>query len=163
LIEAAEAQGFEAATIEGGRRMDPDIRNNWRTFIKDDNLADELWLRTQSLLPRKVKGWQIVGLYESIRFYRYENEQRFAPHYDGPTVRARDEKSFLTFMVYLNDDCEGGETVFFERDGTERFRVEPEAGAALVFDHAQFHEGAAVTRGRKYVLRTDVMYWRRDT
>ena len=29
---------------------------------------------------------------------------------------------------------------------------------ALIFDHFLLHEGAAVTRGRKYVLRSDVMY-----
>jgi hypothetical protein len=31
---------------------------------------------------------------------------------------------------------------------------------ALVFVHEQLHEGAAVESGRKYVLRTDVMYVR---
>jgi hypothetical protein len=29
---------------------------------------------------------------------------------------------------------------------------------ALVFDHGLIHEGAAVTDGVKYVLRSDVMY-----
>jgi len=29
---------------------------------------------------------------------------------------------------------------------------------ALVFVHQQLHEGASVLNGRKYVLRTDVMY-----
>jgi hypothetical protein len=29
---------------------------------------------------------------------------------------------------------------------------------ALVFLHLQLHEGAPVVEGRKYVLRTDVMY-----
>jgi hypothetical protein len=29
---------------------------------------------------------------------------------------------------------------------------------ALVFVHRQLHEGALVLQGRKYVLRTDVMY-----
>ena len=34
----------------------------------------------------------------------------------------------------------------------------PERGKALVFYHRQLHEGMPVVRGRKYVLRTDVMY-----
>jgi prolyl 4-hydroxylase len=29
---------------------------------------------------------------------------------------------------------------------------------ALLFDHHLLHEGAAVMSGRKYVLRSDVMY-----
>ncbi len=37
-------------------------------------------------------------------------------------------------------------------------RVQPQRGKALIFAHRQLHEGAAVVRGRKYVLRSDVMY-----
>ena len=36
--------------------------------------------------------------------------------------------------------------------------MRPEWGKALVFYHRQLHEGLPVVRGRKYVLRTDVMY-----
>ena len=35
-------------------------------------------------------------------------------------------------------------------------------GKALVFLHLLLHEGAPVTGGRKYALRTDVMYRRLD-
>ena len=36
--------------------------------------------------------------------------------------------------------------------------VLPRTGSALIFTHPVLHEGCEVTRGRKYVLRTDVMY-----
>jgi hypothetical protein len=36
--------------------------------------------------------------------------------------------------------------------------VTPETGLGLLFDHYLLHEGAAVTSGRKYVLRSDVIY-----
>jgi len=36
--------------------------------------------------------------------------------------------------------------------------VTPAAGKLLVFRHDILHQGAAVTSGRKYVLRSDVMY-----
>jgi hypothetical protein len=36
--------------------------------------------------------------------------------------------------------------------------IRPERGMALGFYHLQIHEGAPVIHGRKYVLRTDVMY-----
>lgn len=58
----------------------------------------------------------------------------------------------LTFMVYLNEDFEGGRTEF----GWEV--VAPATGTALVFPHRRRHRGAVVSAGRKYVLRTDVMY-----
>ena len=58
----------------------------------------------------------------------------------------------LTFMVYLNDEFEGGETTI------EKLDVQPEKGLALLFFHHVRHKGQPVVRGRKYVLRTDVMY-----
>lgn len=36
--------------------------------------------------------------------------------------------------------------------------VQPNEGMALVFMHSIWHEGAVVRNGKKYVLRTDVMY-----
>ena len=69
----------------------------------------------------------------------------------------------MTFMIYLNDGMTGGETRFFmdmERALKQRpyLSVRPEEGLALVFLHSIWHEGAVVQSGRKYVLRTDVMY-----
>ena len=66
-------------------------------------------------------------------------------------------------MVYLNDVAAGGETRFFAgmQDAFQRrpyLTVAPRAGTALVFVHRIWHEGAAVTAGEKFVLRTDIMY-----
>jgi hypothetical protein len=40
-------------------------------------------------------------------------------------------------------------------------RVTPKTGMALLFHHPILHRGDPVIAGRKYVLRTDVMYGRR--
>jgi len=61
-------------------------------------------------------------------------------------------------MVYLNEEFTGGETKFYQDDRTLRVTVSPKRGMALVFAHFQLHEGAPVVDGRKYVLRTDVVY-----
>jgi hypothetical protein len=63
-------------------------------------------------------------------------------------------------MVYLSGVEEGGETNFYRPGGVLQFAIRPSPGKALVFDHRRLHEGAAVRQGRKYVLRTDVMYRR---
>ena len=55
-------------------------------------------------------------------------------------------------MVYLNDGFEGGETSFNHID------VVPKRGMALFFIHQIKHKGQSVSQGRKYVLRSDVMY-----
>ncbi|THI92738.1 MAG: hypothetical protein CAF41_000005 [Nitrospira sp. CG24A] len=73
------------------------------------------------------------------------------------------EESQLTFMIYLNEGMTGGETRFFA-DMEQTFlqhpylSVEPKEGMALVFMHSIWHEGAVVSSGEKYVLRTDIMY-----
>jgi hypothetical protein len=38
--------------------------------------------------------------------------------------------------------------------------VKPKQGMGLLFHHPLLHRGDAVAAGRKYVLRTDVMYER---
>jgi len=85
---------------------------------------------------------------------------------NGTQVR---QHSFLTLLIYLNDDYEGGETLFYSNDDhcryqrgndgkTPRFTIKPNAGQALINIHNIVHEGSQVTHGVKYVLRTDVLF-----
>ena len=116
-------------------------------------MADELWQKICLLVPN-MEGWEPVGLNERFRFYRYEFGQQFKRHMDGPHRRSEDEQSWVTMIIYLNDDFEGGATQFI--DPFEM--VNPKEGSMLMFKHRQLHQGDPVTKGRKYVLRTDVMY-----
>jgi prolyl 4-hydroxylase len=125
-------------------------------MVDDVARAVELWARVEHALPRVRGGARVVGLNERFRFYRYEVGQYFRWHRDGAFTRSALERSQLTLMFYLNDDFEGGATEF--DDGLV---VRPRRGSALFFAHPVRHQGAPVTCGRKYVLRTDVMY-RRD-
>lgn len=78
-------------------------------------------------------------------------------------------QSHFTFLIYLNEDFEGGCTKFFmpgTHDGNSAlfgFPVRPQMGSVLVFPHgncemALLHEGSPVTKGCKYVVRTEVLY-----
>jgi hypothetical protein len=60
-------------------------------------------------------------------------------------------------LVYLNDDFRGGETAFLDEDENVLSEVAPVAGMALVLRQDVYHMAAAVTKGVKYLLRTDVM------
>ena len=68
--------------------------------------------------------------------------------------------------VIFFDDFEGGSTSFRDDDVLYRessfglLSVTPEKGMALLFHHPIVQRGDMVTEGRKYVLRTDVMYER---
>ena len=156
MIERAERIGFGIATINAweGPRVDPKVRNNDRVMLDDASLAAELWSRVRERISPLRGGRQVRGLNERFRFYRYAPGQKFAWHSDGPFQRENGEISLLTFMIYLNDGYRGGATRF------EWTEVEGKAGMALVFEHGLTHEGAELTEGLKYVLRSDVMFGR---
>jgi predicted 2-oxoglutarate/Fe(II)-dependent dioxygenase YbiX len=156
LIARIEGLGCIPAPITTGAGfvMRPDIRNNTRVVIDDTALASQLFERVAAQVPAVLAGCDVVSANERLRCYRYERGQRFAPHYDGAFVRNAQERSRLTFMVYLNDDFDGGTTNFLDLEK----RVEPHAGMALLFQHQLLHEGSEVTSGVKYVVRSDVMY-----
>jgi predicted 2-oxoglutarate/Fe(II)-dependent dioxygenase YbiX len=136
--------------------MRKDVRDNQRILLDDPDLSSDWWERAKDLLVEERFGWKAVGLNERSRFYRYDFGQRFAPHTDGCFERDKGEQSHFTILVYLNDGFEGGATVFHE--SRDSLLVWPQAGKALVFYHRHVHEGMLVARGRRYVLRTDVMY-----
>jgi prolyl 4-hydroxylase len=165
LIDRGEAIGFEAASVAmaSGPRVLPSVRNNDRATFDDPTLADWLWQRVKEHVPAEIGGATAAGLNERLRFYRYDPSQRFNAHRDGAVERSPGERSRLTFMVYLNERAEGGQTVFYSEERAGGIRkvvasVEPRMGMGLFFAHDWWHEGAKVLSGRKYVLRTDVMY-----
>ncbi len=154
LILFSEYRGYEEATVSlsSGAKMMKGIRNNYRLLYQDEGLAHRYWELLHPFCPEQIDYFEAIGLNEQFRFYRYESSQRFKRHIDGRFRRSDTEESRITFMVYLNENFEGGETQFDE------VSIQPKTGTALCFIHEQKHEGRPVTEGVKYVLRTDVMY-----
>jgi len=133
----------------------PIYRDQDRVVVDDEAVADDLFRRLRPQLPERMGSLQLVGLNPRLRMYRYVPGQRFAPHTDH-WYRPDDRRITLhSVLVYFNDDFAGGETRFSEP--IERTIV-PRRGAALVFQHKLRHEGCEVRGGRKYAMRTDVMY-----
>lgn len=145
-----------AATVNRaeGRAVDRRVRNNELALVDDAALARALFDRLRPDLPERLMGMTLTGLKERMRCYRYRVGEYFGPHGDQSYPGGPGERSLLTLMIYLNDDFEGGQTAFLELDKV----IEPRRGRALLFQHMVLHEGRAVTRGIKYVLRTDVFY-----
>ena len=162
LIARAEARGFSptAGTYPGR------YRDNDRVVFDDPALAADLFARIRAVIPARVDGdgrrWQAVGCNPRFRCCRYAHGQAFSMHRDGAYVRSADERTWATCQIYLNDDRDftGGATRFYHdsRAADPAFAVLPETAKAIIFDHDRWHDGAAVTRGVKYVLRSDVMF-----
>lgn len=161
LIGFSESSGFEPATVHtaGGQHLLEDWRNNMRVIVDDTERASWLWQRAQSYVPEIIDGRQATGVNERLRFYRYDSGQQFDWHTDGYFLRENGEQSYLTFMVYLNGDMDGGETSFSDLPfSPSELTVTPATGLALFFTHMLNHKGEPVKKGRKYVLRSDIMY-----
>mmetsp|Transcript_10999 Transcript_10999/g.19997 ORF Transcript_10999/g.19997 Transcript_10999/m.19997 type:complete len:527 (-) Transcript_10999:94-1674(-) len=180
-------------------------------WLADAALQGTLWKRVRQYLPQELAGERLAGLNCRWRLYRYDKGGVYRPHVDGawPGSGLDPEGKYvfdyfgnrwsrLTFLVYLNDDFEGGETTYYtssreslkqqqpdkgnskdnkgsskdsskkgEGDNTVSFLeargVRPCAGNVMVFPHGDtlgclVHEGSVVTRGAKYVIRTEVLY-----
>ena len=161
MIERIEDLKPSIAPINSilGTRVRTDIRNNERVMFDDPEFAESVFPKARGRVPEEMYGRQLVGANERIRCYRYRQGMRFAPHSDGAFVRNDQEMSFYSYLIYLSEDFEGGETTFFTEP---EVAIKPQLGWGLLFQHALIHEGSEVTAGVKYVARTDLMYRKLD-
>lgn len=167
-IQWSETIGYEDALVSSpsGQVLHTKLRNNQRVIFDSSELAAELWEWAEDWMPSEMEDesgeeYAPCGLNERFRFYRYDPDEQFDWHQDLPFEREEGERSFWTLMIYLNEGFTGGETAFddsYSDESFESFQVSPQAGMALCFAHRVYHKGEPVLEGRKYVLRTDVMY-----
>jgi len=157
------------------------IRNSQRVlFDAPDQLAKTLNERLLPFLDQTVEceggNWKVCTeepINRRWRFNRYKKGNFFKPHFDAGFVYSDNKKTLFTFIMYLNEGCVGGETIFYPGDqkfawvavqpGIER-KVIPKTGSALIFfqcgDLNPRHEGAQVLSEDKlkYILRSDLAY-----
>lgn len=160
-IRITEEKGYELALVNvgGGRQCKmTDVRNSSRCIWDSDEEAGKIWERIKDHIPERVRGRKVLGLNERLRFLRYDPGEYFKPHMDGMYMRTNGERSFITIQMYLNEGFKGGSTTFMDYNMKNRKEVVPKTGMILVFDHDIMHEGSELIKGRKYSMRTDVMY-----
>jgi prolyl 4-hydroxylase len=144
------------AFIEGGGRV-----NSTAPFTMLD--FDLMFLFARHRIAR-VTGLPVADM-EAPAVLHYAVGQEFSPHFDfldpahpgHADNLALEGQRVVTFLVYLNDGFEGGETDF----PTLRWRHKGRKGDALFFwnvernfahDPRTLHAGLPPTRGEKYLL-----------
>ncbi|KAI0023739.1 hypothetical protein F4780DRAFT_20724 [Xylariomycetidae sp. FL0641] len=150
-----------------------------------ENIAGPSQLKANMGARKTV--WRLKEAKERLSFLRYRPGHFFKPHCDGLYGRpGKDEKSFLTCQIYLNDAPEGlddassggGETRFWgsqvgkrrkakNDDGAQKeeeppfLDIKPKIGRALIFQQRMlWHSGQEVKNGEKFTVRLDLMYER---
>jgi len=95
-----------------------------------------------------------VGQGEPLQVLRYRPGGEYKPHFDA--IPGFDNQRAMTFLVWLSEDYEGGETVF----PTPGLKLKGRPGDGLLFrntgadgrpDPAAGHAGLPVTRGEKLI------------
>ncbi|KAG0160791.1 hypothetical protein PDIDSM_8321 [Penicillium digitatum] len=182
IIAAGESVNF---LPDAPLREDGDISILAHNFywIIDTTFHDTLWARISPYVPPSINGRKVRGINRRFRVYRYVPGAEYRCHIDGAwppsgilpddtyvydaLPEEKKQSSMYTFLLYLNDDFEGGETTFFmpaPREGTlNGYPVRPVMGAVAIFPHGEsngalLHEGTGVRKGAKYIIRTDVEY-----
>jgi len=150
-------------------------------WLVDEHVIDPIFERCRQHLPQQVAGGEVAGINPRWRMFRYTDTEGavYRPHIDGSWPGSGldaegkyrhdlrgDHRSRYTFLVYLTGGFEGGATTFYIPDeaglGLHARRVQPVRGAVLCFPQGNtaslLHEGSAVIRGEKVVIRSDVLY-----
>ncbi|KYK60812.1 hypothetical protein DCS_01950 [Drechmeria coniospora] len=182
IIAAGESVGFLPDTPIRDSGDVSVLAHNFYWLV-DTAFHDKLWARMAPFVPASLQDRASRGLNRRFRVYRYVPGAEYRCHIDGAwppsglgadgsyvyddSPAGRKQSSLFTFLMYLNDEFEGGETTFYmpgPREGTlHAYPVRPVMGAVAVFPHGEslgalLHEGTSVRKGAKYIVRTDIEY-----
>ncbi len=151
----------------GGAKIDPSRTNSAMSFFP---LENDLVMQT---INKKIAAFtghpHCHGEPSSV--LHYEVGQQYHTHFDyfNPDFPAhvphlkKGGQRIKTFLIYLNEDFEGGETSFPNLD----WKYKGKAGEAILFDNVtskgeiienSLHAGLAPTRGEKWIFSK----WLRD-
>ncbi|KYR00309.1 hypothetical protein DLAC_03049 [Tieghemostelium lacteum] len=112
----------------------------------------------------KSQIWKLDSLANKFKFIRYNKKQEFPKHTDNEFKLAEDRQSHLTILFYLNNggnDFKGGDLRLYHKTGinaTLFTTFQPLTGSVVVFPHGVIHDSSPITKSKKYVVRSDVVY-----
>jgi prolyl 4-hydroxylase len=155
LIEAAAPRLQPSVVVDP--RTGQQIPNSVRTssaagfpFTEEDPAIHALNKRLAAASGTDVRAG------EPLQVLHYAPGERYHEHSDALPGVASDQQRVLTFLVYLNDDYEGGETSF----PAIGLKVRGRTGDGLLFrnaspdgspDERSLHAGLPVTKGVKHL------------
>jgi Rps23 Pro-64 3,4-dihydroxylase Tpa1-like proline 4-hydroxylase len=162
LINVIEKLGFNKASlftdVDGKEHYHTDVRNSMRKIIDNHDFAQLLEERIYKYIPKTYNDLEYHSINYRFRFLKYEKGGFFARHKDN-NYKNKECISLITILIYLNDNYEGGYTTFFANvDDKEGFTLKPKTGMISLMDQDIGHYVPILTKGIKYVIRTEIMY-----
>lgn len=144
---------FTSSDFVNGKIINPDVSSMLYEKISRPSLS------SLTYIDRNDQKWSFVESPKYIMYAKVEQDKQFAVHtdtgceYDDYT----NKYSKFTTLTYLNDDFEGGNTIFYDNMFKETCRIIPRKGLTLCFDIDLFHAGDKVTHGTKYWVGTELV------
>lgn len=149
---------FTPATTVGGTWTGPrrnllapitDIGEKGNEFAR--NLHNRMGVTLETSLKSYAKHFQIGFGYQepfSLLKYKGETNDHYDAHYDGSPSSRR----WISGILYLNDDYQGGELEFVHCN----LKIKPKAGSLYLFPSGYTHAHIAheVIKGTKYAIVT---------
>ena len=144
-------RSFTIANFKNGKIINPD----WSKLMYN---------RIKPYLPkiyidRLNKTYICRKAIKYIMYSAISKDQMFQIHTD--TGYEYDEKknnySKYTVLTYLNDDFEGGNTIFYDNNFNQIIKIKPKKGLTLLFDIDFFHSGEKVINNTKYWIGTEIV------
>jgi hypothetical protein len=149
-IAVAKKSASGACEIVGV--IDTDRRNAYRIPFKDlDVRANPKARRCLAFVQDKVGAFASAEFgmefkeFGDAEIIRYPQGGLFKPHLD--THKGNSHRAF-TVLIYLNDNCAGGETGFPDLN----YKCTPKTGRVLLFLSTQLHCGLPVIEREKNII-----------
>jgi len=187
LVELTESLGYlEDAAVSLPRSVRHNHNITWIADDETNGVIWNRCQPLMRDLAALFSGKQALGLNSRFRFYRYNQGDFFSAHTDGSWPGTRvingklidnaylDRWSQLSFLLFLSDGYEGGATRFHLKHGNtaqvvssadeESFvDIRTPIGGVLCFPHGThprhcLHSSERITSGRKYIIRSDVLF-----
>lgn len=127
--------------------LENELDKNIKKYVKNINDSMEICEESSS---NKYKVFNNFVTFDTMQLQRYTKQKgRYIYHQDFSTDWANKKYRVITFLWYLNDVYEGGETEFW---GTHR--IKPEAGKLLFFPATWTypHRGMMPISNDKYII-----------
>ena len=127
--------------------LEKELEKNIKIYVKNINDAMETCEESSS---SKYKVFDNFVTFDTIQIQRYKKQKgRYVYHQDFSTDWENKKYRVITFLWYLNDVYEGGETEFWTT-----YKVKPEAGKLLFFPATWTypHRGMMPISNDKYII-----------
>lgn len=151
-----------AKLIKYIQTADKSTRNCYQGFHENPKIAKRL----EQKLRKHQNFCEITSfhkktfakIHEKLTLTYYEPGQFLQKHKDT-TYFDKTSVTMMTMLIYLNDDYEGGRTIFYPECGPE-IEVHPKTGKAAVFDTNLTHIGEKIQAGRKWVISCKLQFYK---